>query len=134
MGEIMCMYMRKNRNPETYSVLWFLLGCLAAGTAAGAIFANLTWPEETDSFRTICTLSVWQETAVFSGDCCERAYRNGTADDGFDIFCIGAVFGSSRKYGIAAARSERLRHFHSSQSAPWYRIFPGITSNDGFRL
>ena len=38
------MYMRKNRNPETYSVLWFLLGCLAAGTAAGAIFANLTWP------------------------------------------------------------------------------------------
>lgn len=41
----MCMYMRKNRNPETYSVLWFLLGCLAAGTAAGAIFANLTWPD-----------------------------------------------------------------------------------------
>ena len=41
----MCMYMRKNRNPETYSVLWYLLGCLAAGTAAGAIFANLTWPD-----------------------------------------------------------------------------------------
>ena len=39
------MYMRKNRNPEIYSVLWFLLGCLAAGTAAGAIFANLTWPD-----------------------------------------------------------------------------------------
>ena len=27
----MCMYMRKNRKPETYSVLWFLLGCLAEG-------------------------------------------------------------------------------------------------------